>query len=207
MATVNLVIEKKTFIPEKNYFKCDNVRVSRDETPKEIELWNNIVNWSNRGFVAIGIGVLLSIIFCISFGIWSNTNPWAYIGVVFGGFSFIGGIVFANAVCWPKEHEASDIYRKWQDEHEDELWAEASKPIKEYNDEQEKIAETWRAEHPLEELIRACIKDPISSVDVANLARYYAEAYIKGNDGPMGPRGPKGECPKCPFEGRIINEN
>ena len=204
---VSLVIEKKTFIPEKNYFKCDDVRVSREETPKEIELWNNIINWTNRGFAAIGIGVLISIIFCIVFGCWSNTNPWAYIGVAFGAASFIGGIIFANAVCWPKEHEASDIYRKWKDDHEEELWAEASKPIKEYNEEQEKIAEAWRAEHPLEELIRACIKDPISSVDVANLARYYAEAYIKGNDGPMGPQGPKGDCPKCPFEGRIINEN
>ena len=179
MATVSLVIEKKTFIPEKNYFKCDNVQVSREETPKEIELWNKSVTWANRGFAAIGIGVLLSIIFGISFGIWSNTNPWAYIGVAVGIASFLGGIIFANVVCWSKEHEAYDLYRKWRDEHDEELWAEASRPIKEYNDEQEKIAETWRTEHPLEELIRACIKDPISSVDVANLARYYAEVYIK----------------------------
>lgn len=40
----------------------------------------------------------------------------------------------------------------------------------------------------------------MSSVDIANLAKYYAEAYIKWNDGPMGPPGPKGDCPKCPFE-------
>ena len=179
MATVNLVIEKKTFIPEKNYFKCDNVRVSREETPKEIELWNNMVNWSNRGMASIGIGILLCLLICIPCGCWSNTNPLAYIGVGIGIASFFGGIIFANVVCWPKERECDDIRRKWHDEHDDELWAEASKPVKDYNEEQEKIAEVWRVEHPLEELIRACIKDPLSSVEVANLARYYADVYIK----------------------------
>lgn len=179
MATINLVIEKKTFIPEKNYFKCDNVRVSREETDTEIELWNNMVGWNSRGLAAIGIGILISIIFCIGFGCWSNTNPWAFLGVAIGIASFIGGLVYANVVCWPKERECDDIRRKWHDEHDEELWAEVSKPIKDYNEEQEKIAEAWRAAHPLEEKIRACIKDPLSSVDVANLARYYAEVYIK----------------------------
>ena len=179
MATINLVIEKKTFIPEKNYFKCDNVRVSREETDKEIELWNNMVGWNSRGMAAIGIGILISIIFCIGFGCWSNTNPWAFLGVAVGIASFIGGLIYANVVCWPKERECDDIRRKWHDEHDEELWAEASKPIKDYNEEQEKIAEAWRAEHPLEEKIRACIKDPMSSVDIANLARYYADVYIK----------------------------
>lgn len=181
MAKIQLVVSKETFIPEKNYFKCEDVRVSREETPKEIELWNNMVNWSNRGFKAIGLGVLLCIILCISFGCWSNTNPLAFIGVGIGIACFIGGIIFATTFCWPKENEASDIYRKWRDTHDEELWAEAVKPIKEYNKEQQELAEVWRSEHPLEELIRACIKDPISSVDIANLARYYADVYIKEN--------------------------
>lgn len=186
---VSQVFEKKTFIPEKNYFKCDNIRVYREETNKEIELWNALVSWGNRGMAAIGIGILLGLIFGIGFGCWANINPWAYIGVAFGVASFIGGIIFANVVCWPKERECDDIYRKWKDDHEEELWAEARKPIDTHNEEQEKIAEAWRAEHPLEELIRACIKDPISSVDIANLARYYAEVYIQGNTGPIGPKG------------------
>jgi hypothetical protein len=179
MAAIKLVLEKKTFIPEKNYFKCDDVRVSREETPEEIKLLNNMVSWSNRGMASIGIGILLCLLIGIPCGCWSNTNPWAYLGVAVGILSFIGGFVYANAVCWPKERECDDIRRKWHDEHDEELWAEASKPIKDYNEEQEKIAEAWRAEHPLEELIRACIKDPMSSVEVANLARYYAEEYIK----------------------------
>ena len=92
----------------------------------------------------------------------------------------IGCLIFANVVCCPKEQEWADIHRKWHDEHDEELWAEAIRPIKEYNEEQKRIAEAWRAEHPLEEKIRACLLDPISSVDVANLARYYAEVYLKG---------------------------
>ena len=54
--------------------------------------------------------------------------------------------------------------------------------VQAWNDEQERIAEEWRAAHPLEEKIRACIKDPMSSVEVANLARYYAEEYLKGQN-------------------------
>jgi len=55
----------------------------------------------------------------------------------------------------------------------------ATEDLRAYNDKQKKIAETWRAEHPLEEKIRACLRDPMSSVDIANLARYYAEEYVK----------------------------
>ncbi len=181
MATVNLMISKETFIPEKNYFKCDNVQVSREETPEEIELWNSMVDWSNRGFTAIGLGILFCIILGISFScIAAATGQFIWhIGVAVGVALFIGGLIFANVVCWPKEREWADIHREWHTKHDDELWAEATKPIKEYNEEQKKIAKAWRAEHPLEELIRACIKDPISSVDVANLARYYADVYIK----------------------------
>lgn len=181
MSTVNLVVEKKTFVPEKNYFSCENVRISREETAKEIELWNNMVNWDHRGMAAIGLGLLFCIIFGITFSCIAAATGQSlfYLGIIAGTALFISSVIFANTVCWPKERECEDLRRKWHTEHDDELWAEATKPIKEYNEEQEKIAEAWRAEHPLEELIRACIKDPLSSVEVANLARYYAEVYIK----------------------------
>jgi hypothetical protein len=91
----------------------------------------------------------------------------------------VGGIIFANAVCWPNEQKYSEELLNYRQEHEEELWAEATKDLKVYNEDQKRIAEAWRAEHPLEEKIRACIKDPMSSVDIANLARYYAEVYIK----------------------------
>ena len=77
------------------------------------------------------------------------------------------------------EQEYSEELRDYRQEHEEELWAEATKDLKAYNEEHKKIAEACRAEHPLEEKIRACIKYPMSSVDIANLARYYAEVYLE----------------------------
>ncbi len=181
MSTVSMQISKETFVPEKNYFKCETVTVTRKETREEIELWNRTVTWSNRGFVSIALGLLLAITCFITFGclISAFQHPLYYFGAGFGAVSFITGFALAYGVFWPRENECSEIYRQWKDEHEKELWAEATKEIQEYNDEQRKIADAWRAEHPLEEMIRACIKDPKSSVDVANLVRYYAEEYIK----------------------------
>ena len=118
-------------------------------------------------------------IFLIAFGILGSlSSSWFYFGAGFGAVLFIGGIIFANAVCWPKEQQYSEELRKYRTDHEEELWAVATADIRLYNEEQKKIAELWRAVHPLEEKIRACLKDPMSSVDIANLARYYAEIYL-----------------------------
>ena len=179
MAMITHQVSKETFIPEKNYFKCENVSISREETTEEIELYNAGIIWDNRGMFAIGIGVLLAFICGIVFGILIEYNSWFVIGVIFGFVCFVGGIIFANTACWPREHKAKEALIQWHKENDEALWAEAYAPILAYNEEQKQIAEAWRAEHPLEEKIRACIKDPMSSVDIANLARYYAEEYIK----------------------------
>jgi hypothetical protein len=179
MSIVYHYVDKETFEPEKNYFSIEKVRVSRKETSEELELWDKTVRWSSIGFHCIGWGCLIGLIFMITFGILGSSSPWFYIGAAVGGILFVGGIVFANAVCWPKENEAHSVFQQYHKDHEEELWAEATAEVRAYNEEQKKIAEAWRAEHPLEEKIRACIKDPMSSVDIANLARYYAEEYIK----------------------------
>ena len=183
MATVYQYFDKDTFIPEKNYFSTEKVKCSREETEVEIQLYNKCAKWATIGFTCIFGGGLAGITFLIVFGILGSIiNPLFDIGIAFGIAFFVGGIIFANTVCWPKENEYDDKYRKYYIDHEDELWAEANKDLIAYNDEQKKIAEAWRAEHPLEEKIRACLLDPKSSVDVANLARYYAEEYLKEND-------------------------
>ena len=67
----------------------------------------------------------------------------------------------------------------YQKEHD--VWnsPELVKEVNAYNAEQERIAAEWRAKHPLEEKIRACLKDPNSSVEIADLARFYAAEYIR----------------------------
>jgi hypothetical protein len=180
MATVYQYFEKDTFEPEKNYFSTEKVRYSRQETDPEVRLWEQASKWSSTGFRCIGWGCLIGLIFMIAFGtLGSLFSSWYYIGAGFGAALFVGGIIFANAVCWPKENQYTEELRKYRAEHEEELWMYATEDLRAYNDEQKKIAEVWRADHPLEEKIRACLRDPMSSVDIANLARYYAEEYIK----------------------------
>lgn len=201
MSTVYQYFDKDTFVPEKNYFSTERVECKRKQTELEEQLESKADMWRNIGFSCIGWGCLFGLIFIITFGILSNFNYLWCFGAVFGVFLFVGGIVFANAACWPKEQEYLEQYRSYRFNHEEELWAEATAELRHYNEEQKKIAEAWRAEHPLEEKIRACVKDPMSSVDIANLARYYAECYLNGDTSHIGKQGPKGDCPKCPFEG------
>ncbi len=180
MATIYHYFDKDTFEPEKNYFSTEKVRCSRQETDPEVQLSEQSDKWRNVGFHCISWGCLIGLIFMLTFGtLGSLFSSWFYIGAAVGGILFVGGIIFANAVCWPNEAKYFEELQKYRNEHEVELWMSATEDLRAYNDEQKKIAEAWRAEHPLEEKIRACIKDPMSSVDIANLARYYAEKYVK----------------------------
>jgi len=176
-----LRLEKKTFNPAKNYFDVEEVIIKRPSTDIEKELSNKIDKYSTWGFITIFIGIILAIACAIIFGVLAETvhivfGVAAFVGVL---FFFIGGIVFARQYFWEQEHKYSEELCTYHKEHDEELWAEYEAEIKAYNEEQDKIAEAWRDEHPLEEKIRACIKDPKSSVEIADLARYYAIEYLK----------------------------
>lgn len=180
MATIDMYFDKDTFIPEKNYFSTEKVKCSRPRTEPETRLRKQADKWSCIGFHCIGWGCLIGLIFMITFSALAACfSDWFYAGAAVGAILFVGGIIFANAVCWPMEQEYSEELMDYRHEHEEALWADATKDLKAYNEEQKKIAEAWRAEHPLEEKIRACIKDPMSSVEIADLARYYAIEYLR----------------------------
>lgn len=180
MTTIYQYFDRDTFEPTKNYFSTEKVKCGRQRTAHETHLFDMAHKWSSIGFHCIGWGVLIGLIFMITFSVLAACfNDWLYAGTAVGAILFVGGIIFANAVCWPKEQSYSEELQKYRAEYENVLWAVATTELRAYNDEQKRIAEAWRAEHPLEEKIRACLKDPMSSVDIANLARYYAEEYIK----------------------------
>lgn len=180
MVTVEKYFDKEIFEPEKNYFSIEKVKCSRPRTEPETRFREQSYKWSCIGFHCIGWGCLVGLLFMITFSVLAACfSSWFYAGTATGAVLFVGGIIFANAVCWPKEQQYTEELMEYRQEHEEELWAEATKELKAYNEGQKKIAEAWRVAHPLEEKIRACLKDPMSSVGIANLARYYAEIYIK----------------------------
>jgi hypothetical protein len=171
--------EKKTFNPDTNYFIIDKVQYERELTLYEDELWDKREKCSTRGFWFIGLGLLVGITCLITFGSLMAISTWFVIGAIFGAVCFAGGFIFAHGYFWTKEQHYAEELREWQREHEEELWADQLAEIRAYNEEQEKIAEAWRAEHPFEEHIRTCIKDHNSSVAIAVAAKYYAENYLK----------------------------
>ena len=145
MATIYHYFDKDTFVPEKNYFSTEHVKCSRQEDETEMHLNNQAYKWSCIGFNCIGWGGLVGIILMITFGILgSSISSWYFIGAVVGSVFFMGGIIFANAVCWPKESEYNDKRREYYTEHAEELWAEATKEIRVYNEEQEQVFCKWR---------------------------------------------------------------
>ena len=176
-------LEKKTFNPATNYFNVEEVVIKRPSTAIEKDLNKKIENYSTAGFITILVVAVLALICAIVFGALAEMVHVAFGVAAFFGvlFFIIGGIIFARQYFWKLEHKYNEELSTYHKEHDEELWAEYIAEIKAHNEEQDKIAETWRAEHPLEEKIRACLKDPHSSVDVANLARYYAEVYLKGD--------------------------
>lgn len=183
MASIEWQVKKETFNPEKNYFTIDYVMIHREESEEEIKLYNKMVHYDS---VAMTHGIALSLTGIFG-AIMSGTlfvnlvsKPWGLFGVVL--FLILG---FLSIPAFRINAGKSDHYKRaWElYKKENDVWETCPEAleIKAYNDEQQRIAEEWRAAHPLEEHIRACLKDPHSSVDVANLARYYAEVYLKGD--------------------------
>ena len=177
MATREWQQRKETFNPEKNYFDITYVDVSRETSAEE----DRLIRLSNMfDILAIVFGVLGAL--CLLFGsaAFSTLNMWPAFWINF--ISSAAGVIIALAVFLKLSWKYDEQHERYLKTHD--VWNTPEVlEIKRHNKEQSEFAAKWRAEHPLEEKIRACLMDPKSSVDVANLARYYAEAYLKEKDG------------------------
>ncbi len=172
MAIIEWQEHKETFNPDKNYFDVTIVDVSRETSKEEDRLSHNrekCFNWGGSLAVISVLGALfggitlgaleLWLAFCIVF-------PACIIGLILSLTVILGRV--------DKYTEAIDRYIK-----ENDVWNTPEvKAIKQYNKEQQEIADKWRAEHPFEEQIRQCLLDPKSSVDIAKAAIIYVENYF-----------------------------
>lgn len=179
MATVSWQITKETFVPEKNYFVTKQVRVEREESDFEVQLQKNawlLYMYQVTLSILFILGGLIGGIFLGCLAEEYDTRCWfACVGVVVVA---ILGMCFIIPALVKWEDRCYEQLNAYQNERD--VWNEPElvKEIKAYNAEQELIAAEWRAKHPLEEKIRACIKDPKSSVEIADLARFYAKEYL-----------------------------
>jgi amino acid permease len=173
MATTEWQQKKETFNTEKNYFDITYVTVSRETSEEEIRLERLSSRYDTWGMIIGIFGIILGLFGCSSLGALGFWLAFCITAVVSISSMIIGFFVLLNKGldC----DRQLDKYLK-----ENDVWNTPEvQELERYNKEQNDFAAKWRADHPLEEKIRACIKDPMSSVDIANLARYYAEEYIK----------------------------
>ena len=176
MATREWTQMKETFNPEKNYFDITYVNVSRETSEEEDRLERLSSQYDTWGMIIGIFGIILGLFGCSSLG---ALGLWLAFCIV--AFISISSVIIGFVVLLNKGLDYDRKLDKYIREHN--IWNTPEvQEIKRYNVEQNELAAKWRAEHPLEEKIRACLLDPKSSVDVANLARYYAEVYLKEKD-------------------------
>lgn len=176
MATIEWQQKKETFNPEKNYFDITYPTVSRETSEEEDRLKCLSGRFDTWGMIIGVFGILIGLFGTSSLG---ALKFWVAAGIVL--FISISCIIVGFVVLINKGLDCDRKLDMYQREHD--VWNTPEvQEIKRYNEEQNDFAAKWRAEHPLEELIRACLLDPKSSVEVANLARYYAEVYLKEKD-------------------------
>lgn len=173
MATVEWQVRRETFNPEKNYFNVDCVEVSREISDEEDTFSRKASSCVNVGISLVLLGVLVGLIGCPTLAALELFVACVITLALCIASILVGSCYFMNRATY---------YEKKLDEYvkEHDVWNTPEvQAVEQYNKEQNEFAAKWRAEHPLEEKIRACLLDPKSSVDVANLARYYAVEYLK----------------------------
>lgn len=176
MATIEWQQKKETFNPDKNYFDITYLTVSRETSEEEDRLERLSSRYDTWGVIVGTLGVIIGLFGCSSFAALGFLIAFHIAAAVSLSSIIIGFVVLLN--------KGVDCDRKLDKYLKDnDVWNTPEvQEIKRYNAEQHEIALKWRIEHPLEEKIRACLLDPKSSVDVANLARYYADVYLKEKD-------------------------
>lgn len=169
MKTVKRTMYYPTFNTKTNEFDYKEVTHERDMTEKErkADLVSTIFWWVSIMSILISL-VLLFV------GIASN------LGIL--GLSALGAFVIFSVLTallerlWieKKIYPILEVMGEYGFDVEILQWEQQTQ-------EQNLIAEKWRAEHEFEELIRKA-KLSANSTDIAKAAIYYAEHYIKGDD-------------------------
>lgn len=172
MATQTWKQERKTFNPEKNYFNCTYVEVSREISEEEDRLSKLSMGYFNWGLALCVIFTCGALFGGIALG---TLNLWIAFAIEFP--LCVAGVIFSSCYLMNKSSAYDKALSQYYKEHD--VWTTPEvEAINQYNKEQQEIAEKWRAEHPFEEQIRQCLLDPKSSVDIAKAAIIYVENYF-----------------------------
>ena len=164
--TVTRTFDYQKFSCLTNKWYSELKEVSRPMTKQEQKIENRYCRCMGLALISIPFALIASIIYGSVIG----NSLWGLMIIPFA----IGEVFFFSTFL-NKAFKLEDAIRHFGDygfDTEKLIWEGAI-------EEQKKICELWRAQHPFEEAIRKA-QESKSSVDIAELARYYAEHYIKG---------------------------
>lgn len=164
-AVVKRTMYYSTFNEKENTFDCKEVTHERPMTEKELNLSIKyyLSCWLFVAMIAIyALGLILALATAVTW--WDLilipiTIAWAYL------------MSQATKYCFRLEEKVSQ-FSDYGFDIEILKWEQ-------FTQEQNEIAEKWRAEHEFEELIRKA-KLSANCNDIAKAAIYYANHYIKG---------------------------
>lgn len=161
MRTVKRTMYYPTFDEETNSFKYEEYTHQRLMSPKERKR-DIITDW-----MIIPLSIIPAIfIFYSIYNFAHNDTTW---GIMHGVFFIIALITSIFT-----EHRCTQAYNKVFANSEETGFEDEILRWEQITQEQNDIAEKWRAEHPLEEAIRKAQLSK-NSVDIAALARLYAQ--------------------------------
>ena len=170
--TINKTFRYDTFNPNTNDFESEYESFTKTvdmATEKKYNLIHNI-RW---GCICMLLPFLIA---AFVFGGISEAVEcfwWAILACV-GCMMAFTACIFTALALEEKEDEIEEQFR-------DTAFEEEKAECKKYNEEQKAIAEKWRAKHPFEEKIRMS-QVRGSSVDIAEMVRYYAEYINNGKE-------------------------
>ena len=164
--TVKRTMYYPTFNTKTNEFDYKEVTHERPMTKQERK-WDTILDiflWGWVGLITITLTTFIV-------GVVIDFDRLGIISAICTFVSLIGGFVLNNFVIEPRYDEAFANSGEFGFEAEILQWEQITQ-------EQNEIAEKWRAEHEFEELIRKA-KLSANCNDIAQAAIYYANHFIK----------------------------
>ena len=163
--TVKRTMYYPTFNEKKNEFDYEEVTHERPMTAQESK-WDKIMDISLLIWIFFSLASLIGLIVCIC----ADIQWWGITNFIILMFSSVGGVLINNFIIEPQYDKAFADSETIGFEAEILKWEQQTQ-------EQNEIAEKWRAEHEFEELIRKA-KLTANCNDIAQAAVYYAEHYI-----------------------------
>lgn len=156
---VSMMVERKTFNPDRNAFDIDRVNVVRDKTVEELQIEKK----KRRGRISVALCyIFIPLIW--AFGCLFLAVKYSETAVIIWCVSSLVVFILGLTITTEIVDTCKFKLQCYKENNAEKLWKLPRAYVDQYNKEQEEIATAWRMSHPVEEAARAFLEDPDNSV-------------------------------------------